>query len=109
MTAAFLGMSTLVDDATGRNINDLHRFSAECPQTRRDPRFSGSLAANDSLISDLDGIHGIFRCPITTNKLYLNDARLGDVELERNATDPLLAPTAIPVTSGFTIHLCGSS
>ena len=23
MTAAFLGMSTLVDDATGRNINDL--------------------------------------------------------------------------------------
>jgi hypothetical protein len=43
-----------------------------------------------------------------TNYLYLNDDRLGDAELERNATDPLLAPTAIPITSGFTIHLCGS-
>jgi hypothetical protein len=65
-------------------------------------------AAGEWIISDLDGIHGIVRCPITKNKLYLNDARLGGVELERNATDPLLAPTAIPVTSGFTIHLCGS-
>jgi hypothetical protein len=54
MTAAFSGMSTSVDDGTDQDINDFYRFSAESSQNRRDPRFSASLAANDSLISDLD-------------------------------------------------------
>lgn len=39
--------------------------------------------------------------------VYLHDTRLGAVLLERNATHPLPALMAIPITMRFTVHLRG--
>jgi hypothetical protein len=44
---------------------------------------------------------------ISNERLDLNDIRLGNAVLEGNATYPLPAPMAIPITLGFAVHLRG--